>query len=468
VNSTYTYDAAGRLTRIQDGTMIDVQYTLDAAGQVAMAGFNAPLDPAVLITNTQSSPFIYDAAHQINSAGFNYDARGRLIASPGNTFTWDGASRLTGIGAVALSYNGLGDLITRTEGGATTRYFYNYAVGLAPIMAERNETTMQVQRYYVWTPGGRLLYLIDAANGNAVRHYHVDRVGSTLALTSAAGAVTDAYAYTPYGELLGRTGTSAQPFTYVGAYGVRSEPAADLYHMRARYYDPLSARFLSREPIWPVLGQPRGLDPYQYAYGEPMRYMDRTGLSPTSVGDDPPIDFQDPKVRRELCRVNHGTIVAYLFAGRSISDDSPFCAGCEPRIIRTGNIRANASVASVSPSWQSRSDTFLPIANPPVNPAPQVAMAQNSLSFSVRDFEACLQCDDADANSFTFTSDAPVPISQDVLSTIYNSEASFSKAARSASDTGASRRAQDYSVEFFGLGSCPWWSSVAGPAPLGQ
>jgi len=278
VNSIYSYDAAGRLTRVQDGTIVDVQYTLDAAGQVAMAGFTAPLDPATLITNTQSAPFTHDAAHQINSAGYGYDARGRLNASPWMTFIWDGASRLTGIGAVALGYNGLGDLITRTEGGVTTRFFRNYAIDLAPIMAERNETTVQVQRYYVWSPSGRLLYMIDAANGNAVRHYHVDRVGSTLALTSAAGAVTDAYAYTPYGELLGRTGTSAQPFTYVGAYGVRSEPAAILYHMRARYYDPLTARFLSREPIWPVLGQPRGLDPYQYAYGEPMRFIDRTGL----------------------------------------------------------------------------------------------------------------------------------------------------------------------------------------------
>jgi YD repeat-containing protein len=192
VNSTYTYDAAGRLTRIQDGTIIDVQYTLDAAGQVAMAGFNAPLDPAALLTNTHSAPVTYDAAHQINSAGFNYDARGRLIASPGKTFTWDGASRLTGIGAVALGYNGLNELATRTEGGATTRYFYNHAIALAPIMAERNETTMQVERYYVWSPGGRLLYLIDAANGNAVCHVHTDQVGSVLALTSAAGVVTDA------------------------------------------------------------------------------------------------------------------------------------------------------------------------------------------------------------------------------------------------------------------------------------
>jgi RHS repeat-associated protein len=87
--------------------------------------------------------------------------------------------------------------------------------------------------------------------------------------------------------LLGRTGTSAQPFTYVGAFGVRSEPAANLYQMRARYYDPLSARFLSREPIWPVLDQPRGLDPYQYAYGEPMRFIDRTGLDVEDVYSTP-------------------------------------------------------------------------------------------------------------------------------------------------------------------------------------
>lgn len=98
---------------------------------------------------------------------------------------------------MTLAYDGANNLQTRTAGGVTTRYFYHHAIGLVPILAERNETAGRMQRYYVWTPGGRLLYAIDPANGNAVSHYHFDQVGSTLALTAANGSVTDAYAYTP-------------------------------------------------------------------------------------------------------------------------------------------------------------------------------------------------------------------------------------------------------------------------------
>jgi RHS repeat-associated protein len=276
VNGTYTYDAAGRLTRIQEGAIIDLQYGYDAAGEITNANFTAPLDPATLLTPTLSA-FAYDAAHQIKNSGYAFDARGRQTASPGHSYQWDGASRLVGIDGVAMAYNGTDDIETRTAGGVTTRFFYNHALGLTPIMAERNETSVQVQRYYVWTPGGRLLYMINATNGNAVSYYHFDSVGSTLALTTAAGAVTDAYAYSPYGVLLGHTGTSPQPFTYVGEYGVRGETAANLYHMRARYYDPASTRFLTRDAPWPRLADPRELNPYQYVSQRPLAYVDPTG-----------------------------------------------------------------------------------------------------------------------------------------------------------------------------------------------
>jgi RHS repeat-associated protein len=282
VNGTYSYDAAGRLTRIQEGAIIDIQYGYDAAGEITNANFTAPLDPATLLAPAMPT-FAYDAAHQIKNSGYAFDARGRQTASPGHSYQWDGASRLVGIDGVALAYNGANDIETRTTGGVTTRYFYNHALGLTPIMAERNENTLQIQRYYVWTPGGRLLYLIDAANGNAVRFFHYDRVGSTLALTSGAGAVTDAYAYSPYGVLLGHTGTSPQPFTYVGEFGVRGEAAANLYHMRARYYDPVSARFLSQDPLPPRLADNRSLDPYNYVMENPIRYTDPEGLKAVTI-----------------------------------------------------------------------------------------------------------------------------------------------------------------------------------------
>jgi RHS repeat-associated protein len=140
---------------------------------------------------------------------------------------------------------------------------------------------MQVQRYYVWAPDGRLLYLIDATQGNAVSYFHFDQIGSTLALTGANGDVSDAYAYTPYGVLLSHSGSSTQPFTYIGESGVRSEAAASLYDMRARYYDPVSARFLSPDPMWPRPTQPASLNPYQYSLRNPTLYSDPLGLCET-------------------------------------------------------------------------------------------------------------------------------------------------------------------------------------------
>ncbi len=294
VNGEFTYDAAGRLTRIREGSIIDLAFTLDAAGQAAQASVTAPLDPADSITG-DTAKFNYDGASQINSPGYTYDLRGRLTASPGHKYNWDGASRLTGIDGVAFTYNGLGDILTRTENGTTTRYFYNHAIRLHPIVAERNETSGQFQRYYVWSPDGRLLYLIEPANGNAARYFHFDRVGSTLALTAANGSVTDAYAYAPFGKLLARTGANTQPFLFIGEFGVRFEPAANLNQMRARYYDPQTERFLSRDPFWPRLEDPLALNPYYYV-AAPLDKIDPLGLDETSPIRGTLPQFEAPRV----------------------------------------------------------------------------------------------------------------------------------------------------------------------------
>ena len=278
VSTTYTWDDADRLVRIQDGSFMDINYTLDAVGQVAQIQMTAPLDPSeALISGTDS--FSYDAASQISDGGYGHDALGRLIASPNHAFTWDGASRLVGIDDIALSYNGLGFLRTRTESGNTLNYYYNNAIESQPIVAEENDASGQFLRFYIWTPDGRLLYMIDAANANHVYFYHFDSAGSTLALTDAGGNVTDAYAYTPYGRLLAHQGENPQTFTFAGQWGVRQEGVSgNLYHMRARYYDAAAARFLSREPNGMTLEDPRELNPYQYAVQNPMMFVDTNGL----------------------------------------------------------------------------------------------------------------------------------------------------------------------------------------------
>ncbi len=289
VDTTYTYDDAGRVTRIQDGALADQQYTLNDEGEPTQVARTLPLDPPPVGQVGQVGNLSYDDASQISSAGYAYDARGRQTAAPGEAYVYDGANRLISITAdgqtVDLTYNGLGDLRTRTADGTTTTTCHNYALGLAPIVAESEDLTgfgnlsgltSSYKRFYVYTPGGSLLYSIDLAGG-AVRFYHFDRVGSTLFLTDGGGSVSDAYAYDPYGVLLGHDGPSDQPFIYVGRYGVRWEPVGELYHMRARHFDPTTTRFLSRDPIWPVLRDPESLNPYQYAAQNPLRYIDPLG-----------------------------------------------------------------------------------------------------------------------------------------------------------------------------------------------
>ena len=82
---TFTHDGAGRLTRIIDGSAIDLTYTLNAAGEVIETDYNAPLVPSAAPgTNT----FTFDKAAQIISTGFTHDARGRRTASPSGVFAW--------------------------------------------------------------------------------------------------------------------------------------------------------------------------------------------------------------------------------------------------------------------------------------------------------------------------------------------------------------------------------------------
>jgi RHS repeat-associated protein len=104
-------------------------------------------------------------------------------------------------------------------------------------------------------------------------------VGSTLFLTDDAGAVTDTYAYSPYGEVIAETGGTDNPFTWHGRLGVLRD--GELYSMRARWYDSVSARFLSRDPIRGI--DPVRVNPYQALFGDPLSLVDPLGTDPDGL-----------------------------------------------------------------------------------------------------------------------------------------------------------------------------------------
>ncbi len=276
VVTSFNYDADNRLTSIEekkDETIGRISLGYDKANRVISEERD---NPAIAEVGTGTEEFAYDAASQLTSA--TYDAAGRVKTDARRAYSWDITSRLVGFTSgdspVTLDYDARGHVIARSAPGGATSYVVNYATGQPTIAAERLADADL--RYYIHLPNGKLLYSIDASS-NARRFYHFDGRGSTTFLTGDDGAVTDSYEITPYGETLGRRGTSDNPFTFLGAWGVMQQDQAGLFLMGFRFYDATSGRFLSRDRE--VNPSPRAINPYQYALANPVNYSDPRGLS---------------------------------------------------------------------------------------------------------------------------------------------------------------------------------------------
>ena len=106
--------------------------------------------------------------------------------------------------------------------------------------------------------------------------YHTDSQGSTLALTNAAGDVTDTYAYSAFGEVTAHTGSTVNPFQYIGQKGYYRDQETGEHEVRRRVYQSLSARWYSKDPH----DTDELLNKYTYGNLDPLNVIDPSGLAP--------------------------------------------------------------------------------------------------------------------------------------------------------------------------------------------
>ncbi|MEM6532098.1 MAG: DUF6531 domain-containing protein [Myxococcota bacterium] len=378
---TYTYDTRNLVTRIQDWAGGEINFSYDAAGRLVNAdrsngvattfdyddnnvlvGINEamgavelsdimlvrdPLGRTTMATRvlpisptapTAGPAYTYDAALQIQA--FTYDDLGRLVSDDRRDYSWDLASRLTslggGVAATDLGHDAWGSLVSRSEGGATKTFVWNYAFSLSAMSIERNEGVDST--YYVHTPDGRLWYSINAADNNR-RFYHFDEMGSTLYTTDDGGAMVNAYAYGPYGALVDAMEPEPNLFTYVGQLGVMREGSTGLYHMRRRVYDSVTRRFISREPLLGLL-DPRALNPYQYAFNNPQQYADPTGENPKDQkGSGNELQIEASDVADTANWVSYGT-EKMIDAAKALNDaDIEALAGQRKNILEVAKLQ---------------------------------------------------------------------------------------------------------------------------------
>jgi RHS repeat-associated protein len=229
----------------------------------------------------------YDAANRltnVDGVAYTWDERGNLLNDGSRTFQYDYANRLvrvvSGTLTTEFAYNGDGHRVAKTVNGSETHYTLDPAMGLVQVLVE---TTGSETTTYLY--GHDLL----AEEGTAWAWHLNDGLGSVRQLTDGAGQVTVARGYTPFGVEMWGEGSAASAYGFTGeqedpSTGSGQAASTGLVFLRARYYDPRTGRFISKDLWAGSVWQPGTMNGWVYVGNNPVNLVDPWGLQ----GEKPP------------------------------------------------------------------------------------------------------------------------------------------------------------------------------------
>jgi len=274
----YTYDDLYGLTREtkeddQQSTIYDYSYTYDAVGNLTKRTDEE--------TQTETN-YTYNNVNEMTAAGnitYTYDDAGNMATKVVNqettTYTWDFRSKMlkvdfpTGNDPV-MRYEGYGLRVKKVVGATTTKYLYDVNLGLPALLFETDGSDNEVAEYRRDVGGA----LIAMERSSTLYWYHFDHLGSTRALTNSSETVTDTRKYDAWGNTTASTGSTTNPFKFVGKLGYYDDGDVGLL-LSARYYNAASGRFVSQDSV-----KSDGGNAYWYAAGRPTIAVALDGRRP--------------------------------------------------------------------------------------------------------------------------------------------------------------------------------------------
>jgi RHS repeat-associated protein len=332
LTSTFTYDMLNRLTELSTPPVGDYKYTLGLTGNRTGATeqggrtLNWSYDGIYRLTNetiasdpsgnngsvsygldpvgnriSANSTFsnlspgfgTYNADDEVSSE--SYDLNGNTIIAGGVSYTYDSQNHmLTASGngkSIAMIYDAFGNRVAKTVNGVTTQYLVEDDVnptGYSQVIEELTGpigagVVARVYTYGLQRISQNLSPSLTGSNTWTPSFYVYDGAGSVRQLTNSAGQVTDEYEYDAYGNSFTKTGTTPNNYLYRGEQYDRD---LGLYYLRARYYNPATGRFLSRDQENGKACDPASLHKYLYANGDPANGWDPTGRGSAEYGED--------------------------------------------------------------------------------------------------------------------------------------------------------------------------------------
>ena len=233
--------------------------------------------------------YVYGSNNEMTDAGtadFTFDHFGNTASIVGvQAFTYNFDNCMT-----QVSYSGSLGVDTREYDGNMRRMrskFNSAANWTNYIHDELTENliceyTLVSGTYSIKALNTYGLGLISSNRESTIRYFHFDGLGTTYHLTDTSQNVTDSYSYNAFGVPRSSSGSSVNPYRYVGQWGDYDDGArgssSGMLLLGVRYYWPAFGRFTTGDPG-------SSSDLYSYADASPTMFVDVEGRSPQRPTD---------------------------------------------------------------------------------------------------------------------------------------------------------------------------------------
>lgn len=280
--NNFGYDATGQLTSADRGQGADESFAYDSTGNRIVN--NSIVGKGNRIQNDGNFIYTYDAEGNITRRQRVITAQGADTLQEYTTYSWDHRNHLTKVEfftaagillkRVEHTYDSDDNRISKkvtTFGTTPTITTENYVCDGAQLVATLNASGAIQHQYFDGTSLDQIF--ADQNSVSGILWPLEDRTGTARDIINTAGAVLDHRVLDSFGTVNSQSGPNVNYEQFFS--GLLWDADSQLYYARARWYEPVSGRFLSEDPLGFEAGDN---NISRYSGNDPINYVDRNGL----------------------------------------------------------------------------------------------------------------------------------------------------------------------------------------------